>query len=468
MSEWRQYLSKLPLRWKLTVWSAVVLFILFIIYAAVHYFVMNQWLVRQSEQSIRKDMSQLRMYLEEKRVSTPADFLASRRFMEKLSETDQLIRIVNEQGKSIVVVSDGVNENWIIPQMVDAPELKYVTQGDDHFIIFRSPIITSQFRGTIEIINSLEAFDALGRQILITTLIGVIVAILMSVLGGWILSRQLLKPVQSMAKTMRRIKRNGMQERVATTESKDEISDLSMMFNAMMDDLEASFLQQKQFVEDASHELKTPIAILEGHLSLLNRWGKEDPEILNESLHVSLQEVVRLKGIVQELIDLTRADAVKDQAAEPIEIMELIQNIANRVSVIHHEFRFVQDLSSLHHIEIKIAPFHFEQILLILLDNAMKYSERIKEIHIIGQVQYNRVKIQVIDQGIGIPEEDIPRVFDRFYRVDKARSRESGGVGLGLSIARRLVNAYHGEITIEPGLERGVCVTVQFPIVMNS
>ncbi|WP_152392548.1 HAMP domain-containing sensor histidine kinase [Paenibacillus guangzhouensis] len=464
MREWRQYLSRLPLRWKLTIWSAVVLFSLFIIYAGVHYFVMNQWLVRQSEQSIRKDMSQLRMYLEEKRVSTPADFLDSRRFMEQLSETDQLIRIVNEQGKSIVVVSDGVNENWIIPQMVEATELKYVTQGDDHFIILRSPYITSQFRGTIEIINSLEAFDELGRQIMITAFIGVIVAILMSVLGGWILSRQLLKPVQSMAKTMRRIKRNGMQERVATTESKDEISDLSMMFNAMMDDLEASFLQQKQFVEDASHELKTPIAILEGHLSLLNRWGKSDPDILNESLQVSLQEVVRLKGIVQELIDLTRADAMKLHTVEPIEVMEHIQNIVHRVSVIHHDFRFVQNLEKLHDIEIEIAPFHFEQILLILLDNAMKYSEQFKEIHIIGEIQYNWAKIQVIDQGIGIPAEDIPHVFDRFYRVDKARSRESGGVGLGLSIARRLVDAYHGEITIEPGGERGICVTLQFPI----
>jgi len=271
-----------------------------------------------------------------------------------------------------------------------------------------------------------------------------------------------------MAKTMRRIKRNGMQERVATTESKDEISDLSMMFNAMMDDLEASFVQQKQFVEDASHELKTPIAILEGHLSLLNRWGKEDPDILNESLQVSLQEVLRLKGIVQELIDLTRADAVKLHTAEPIAIMELIQNIANRVSVIHHEFQFVQDLGSLQNIEIKIAPFHFEQILLILLDNAMKYSEPFKEIHITGQVQYNWAIIQIIDQGIGIPIEDIPYVFDRFYRVDKARSRESGGVGLGLSIARRLVDAYHGEIAIEPAVRQGVCVTLQFPIVTKS
>jgi two-component system sensor histidine kinase ArlS len=267
---------------------------------------------------------------------------------------------------------------------------------------------------------------------------------------------------------MRNIKSKGLQERVVTTNAKDEISDLSMLFNDMMDDLETSFRQQKQFVEDASHELKTPLAILEGHLSLLNRWGKDDPEILNESLQVGLQEVGRLKGIVHELLDMTRAETVQFLTGEPVEVKSLVQNIIQSVSAIHADFHIQTDLESLSQVRIRIVPQHLEQIILILLDNAMKYSDERKDINVIGQVVHNKVAIQVIDYGIGIPKEDLPHVFDRFYRVDKSRTRERGGVGLGLSIAYRLVHAYDGEISINNGSHQGVCVTLLFPIVTNE
>ncbi len=195
---------------------------------------------------------------------------------------------------------------------------------------------------------------------------GGLVAIFFSGLGGRLLARQLIKPVQSITDTMGKIKQTGLQERVDFIDNHDEISDLARMFNEMMDQLEDAFRQQQQFVEDASHELRTPIAVIEGHLSLLTRWGKNDPAVLDESLNVSLQELRRLKELVQELLVLSKAESEHtDAKAGVVNPEQAIRNVIKKTSAVHPEFVFEQDLSKLHSATIQIAPRHFEQILFL-------------------------------------------------------------------------------------------------------
>jgi two-component system sensor histidine kinase ArlS len=462
-------MSRLPLRWKLTLWSAILLFLLFIVYDAAHYIVINQWLVKQTEANIQKNMNELQSYFQEKQAVLNEEQIAqSRNFVVQVNQKDQITRILDENGVPIIVVSEGVHEDWVQPKRVVSTELTSEWHLQDHLLIIRSPLRTKQFTGTIEIISNLEAFDKLNELILLTMLIGGFIAMMISGLGGWIVAHQLLKPIQSMANTMRRIKEKGLQERVSYIGAKDEISELSTMFNDMMDDLEVSFKRQQQFVEDASHELRTPLAILEGHLSLLHRWGKEDPNILNESLHAGLQEVGRLKGIVQELLQLTRAESADFMIAETVEVSAVVHHTIKSFSAIHPDFHFHTDLAATSDTCIAIVPQHFEQILMILLDNAVKYSEEHKLIQVVGTVQTDSLTIRVIDSGIGIPDEDLPHVFNRFYRVDKARSRGSGGTGLGLSIAKRLVETYNGHIYMESKVDEGTNVWIQFPLVKDE
>ncbi|UUZ97146.1 HAMP domain-containing histidine kinase [Paenibacillus sp. P25] len=215
--------------------------------------------------------------------------------------------------------------------------------------------------------------------------------------------------------------------------------------------------QSEQFVEDASHELKTPIAIMEGHLSMLERWGKSDPAVLDESLRTSLEQILRLKGIMQELLDLTRAESVGPlQEVQPLSVHDVIPKTVEGFAAVHPDFSFRQEVSGLTGVKVRIEKRHLEQLLLILLDNAVNYSAERKRIGVIGEVQDGNVQIGIQDQGIGIGEEHIPRLFDRFYRADKARSREQGGTGLGLSIAKRLAENYAGTIWImsKPGKGR--------------
>jgi two-component system sensor histidine kinase ArlS len=408
-------------------------------------------------------MNELQSYfLEKKSILSVDQIRQSRNFVEQVNQNNQLTRILDEKGVPIITVSNKVPENWVIPQSVLMPELTSQWHHQDHLLIIRSPLKTEHFTGTIEIINNLEAFDKLNELILLVMFIGGGIAIIISGLGGWIVAYQLLKPVQSMANAMRSIKEKGFQERVHYIGAKDEISDLSALFNNMMDDLETSFRQQQQFVEDASHELRTPITILEGHLSLLNRWGKDDPRILSESLQAGLQEVGRLKGIVQELLQLSRAESANPLTTESVELSAVVQNTIKSFVVLYPDFIFQIELALIEGVFIDIAPQHVEQIVRILLDNAVKYSEERKYVRLVGTLQAELVGIQVIDSGMGIPKEDLPLIFNRFYRVDKARSRESGGTGLGLSIAKRLVETYKGKIDIESNENQGTCVWIQF------
>jgi signal transduction histidine kinase len=232
----------------------------------------------------------------------------------------------------------------------------------------------------------------------------------------------------------------------------------------MMDRVEHSFNQQKQFIEDASHELRTPLAVLEGHVSLLKRWGKHEPEILDESLEAITQETKRLQGLVKELLDLTRAESLQTQTPAQTEIASVLEHVVRSLEVLYPEFLFDLQNTAEEQVKIAVQPEHVEQILFIVLDNAIKYSTQQKRIDILAQQYDDKLVIEITDYGEGIPAKDLPFVFDRFYRVDKARSRKVGGTGLGLSIAHRLMTAYHGTIGMRSEEGKGTTVELRFPI----
>ncbi|MFC5649703.1 sensor histidine kinase [Paenibacillus solisilvae] len=264
---------------------------------------------------------------------------------------------------------------------------------------------------------------------------------------------------------MRKVNENGLQERVALADNGDELSQMAGLFNGLMDRVEGSFQQQKRFVEDASHELKTPISIMEGHLSLLDRWGKKDPLVLDESLHIALQQVKRLNGIVKELLDLTRAEAgVLHTIVEAIDIENVIRQTVDSFAFLHPDFVFETDITGWNGVFVRIERQHLEQILLILLDNAVNYSLNRKRISLQGFYHDGQAILRIRDRGMGISETHLPYLFNRFYRVDRARTRERGGTGLGLSIAKRLAENYKGAIAVASKVDEGTTVTVTLPV----
>lgn len=458
---------RLPIKWKLTLLSTLLLFLLFAAYNAVQYFVIEKWMIRQEKSGIEQNMREILNYFLEQEFSfDEAESSHIRGFLEKINEKNQSIRVLDDKGRPIVAVSNMPEDSPHSPPPF-VPEKIGTFFSKDRLLVMRSPFTIFEFNGTVEIMKSTDYFVKLITAISRIMLVFGLGAIVISGLAGILLARQLLKPLQSMADAIRKIKRQGLHERVQTTDNEDEIATLMKLFNKMMDQVERSFRQQRQFVEDASHELRTPITIIEGHLSLLQRWGKNDPAILEESLDISIQELSRLKGLVQELLALTRAE--DGEPADNVRLAnphELIGNVSKRIAVLHPAFQFDTDLAPLTDIEIAVSGQHLEQMLLIVLDNAVKYSTSgRKRISISGTVQSGQACIAITDSGIGIPEKDLPYVLDRFYRVDKARCREQGGHGLGLAIAKQLTEKYGGTISIQSEEHEGTTVSICLPTV---
>ena len=442
-------MKHLNLKWKLTFWSAFLLLILFLSYSLLQYFVIQNWVIAHEKQTIQKKMEDVLGYLQES--NSKNDVLGSEHYLDILNENDQLIRIVDEKGIPLFTISDEVPGNLIIPKHVAKEELYETSPESDRLILFRKPLEVKGFKGTVEIVRNTESFDSLIQQIF-TIMIGTsMAAVVLSFIGGRFISFQLLKPINMIIRTMKKIKENGLRERVPVTSQHDEIAELGVMFNGLMDNLERSFQQQQQFVEDASHELKTPLSIIHGHLSLLKRWGKDDPEVLDRSIQLSLNETNRLIFLVSDLLELSRTKETEptEIPLEPINLKSTINDIIENFQLVNKDRQFSTSLDLDNDFTLKIVKKHFEQIIIILLDNAIKYSTNEKAIEMNVYTIIDCLTIEIKDYGIGIPKEELPFVFNRFHRVDKARSSKQGGNGLGLSIAKKLLDYYKGTIEID-------------------
>ncbi len=333
--------------------------------------------------------------------------------------------------------------------------------------------LTSKKNGSLlgyaQVTDLLGNYHATTRKLLVILAILVLISSLIAMGLAYLLVAELLRPIDEIQDTINKVKADPDSDaRVPDLKSNDELSDLGELLNSMLDQTKRYIDQQSQFVEDVSHELRTPVAVIQGHIEMLQRWGKDDPEILSESLKASLQEIKRMKSLVTEMLDLSRAEQIELNYGEEItDVNEVFDQVYNDFSMIHPDFTFTKDDDTDSQTYVQIYRNHLEQIIVILMDNAIKYSTKRKEVHMSLSTSLSTVNIAIQDFGEGISQADIQKVFNRFYRVDKARSRDKGGNGLGLSIAHRLVEAYHGNISIESSLGYGSIFQVNLPILQN-
>lgn len=454
-----------PVSWqtKLILSSSTAIFLTFTLFSLLEYKSISKWMMNREEQVVKRTLADISTYYKDRNGKLSVeDISKSSGFLRTMNDNNQMIRIYDNKGNVLASDKDGVSP-ILEPAPVAVSSIELITTAENEAIVGRIPLKVTKFQGTIEIVRELSSYNKMMERLFVVMTSFGVLAILFSALSGFFLSRQLLRPVRNLAMAMKKIKENGFQERMELVQHKDELTDLSHLFNDMMDQIEQSFLQQKQFIEDASHELRTPVSILEGHLSLLNRWGKKDPAILDESLEASLEEVSKLKKLVVDLLELTRAENLRPSFfIEYVDVKTFLQRLVKNLEMLHPEFQFTLRIEEAIN-PVFISEQHLQQILIIILDNAIKYSETSRKIDLTVEQTVKETSISVIDYGIGIPEEHITDVFNRFYRIDKARNREKGGTGLGLSIAKRLIEKYNGCIYITSQEEKGTKVKMVIP-----
>jgi heavy metal sensor kinase len=282
--------------------------------------------------------------------------------------------------------------------------------------------------------------------------------------GGWYLARSALRPIdQVVAIAQRRTARN-LYERMPERDVDDELGRLIRTLNQTADRMTAAFQQIKQFSWNVAHELKTPLTILRGEaeLALAGPGGSEESQRLSATY---LEETVRLSGVVDDLLTLAQADAGRAHLErQAVRLDELVEDLLDDAGILAQEKGLRVDLLENAPATVLGDVARLRRLFRALIANAVKYTDSGGAISMRSRREGGTVQVSIRDSGIGIPEESLPHVFDPFYRADPARSRDTGGSGLGLPLARWVAEAHGGRIEVESAVGRGSTFTVTLPL----
>jgi heavy metal sensor kinase len=289
------------------------------------------------------------------------------------------------------------------------------------------------------------------------------VILVLGTLGGWILARRSLSPIGYVASKARTITSENLSERLQSRGTDDEMDDLIHTINGMIARLETSFKRMAEFTADASHELKTPICAMRGEAEVLLSKGRTAEEY-QEGLAHFIEEFDHLNQMINDLILLSKFDATQvELKMAPLRLDLLIRDICNLFQILAEQKGISLDIDAAEEVAVIGDKVRLQQLFTNLIDNAIKYTFK-GSIHVTLENNKEDILVKVQDTGIGISQEEQEKIFKRFYRVDKSRSKETGGVGLGLNIAEWIAQAHHGRIEVNSELNKGSTFTVYFPI----
>lgn len=298
----------------------------------------------------------------------------------------------------------------------------------------------------------------LGTILFAFNLIGILAILLI----GSNVSQRLLAPIKTMTETVQEISFHHLDRRLDVSGSKNELKDLAQTFNNMLDRIQKSVEMQNRFVSDASHELRTPISVIQGYANLLARWGKDDRKVLEESISALQSEAENMNHLIEELLFLARDDSGTLKVnLEEFPLNDVITEILYETKMIDNMHQFVCEKNE--ELLLKADRKLLKEAIRILIDNSIKYTPEGGTIKLNSYKKKNKAIISVEDTGIGISKEDLPNIFTRFYRADKSRTKGSGGTGLGLTIAKLIIDNHQGKINVWSELNKGTIIRIEIP-----
>ncbi|WP_328802186.1 HAMP domain-containing sensor histidine kinase [Paenibacillus sp. LX16] len=381
---------------------------------------------------------------------------------------DGMLRLMKPEGDFLPPITSSSEQSLSLMKGVfdETRQVRMITYESNRYILVSLPMIwTNGEVVNLQVIESLQP-TMQTLQVLRIVLVAVTgIALIPVVVSGRLLGRLITRPITSMISTMKEIQRSGKFKRLPlNSSSRDELVEMGETFNDMIELLERNFVRQEQFVSNASHELKTPLTIIESYASLLKRRGLQHPNIFAESVEAIHSEAIRMKDMAEQLLLLARNEEQWNVVLKPVRLTRIATELKTTF-----ENAFARPIQ----LDVQADCIGYtdenklKQLLFIFLDNARKYSD--EPIHLMIDTVGGTAQpcIRITDQGIGIPEEKLSKVFDRFYRVDEARSREEGGAGLGLSLATGIAQAIHAQIGLESVEGSGTTAMIILPTVLK-
>jgi heavy metal sensor kinase len=317
----------------------------------------------------------------------------------------------------------------------------------------------------LQVLADLEPLERLSGHFRHNIYSAIPILVLLSWIVGYTLARRFLRPIHVMTRTARRISSTNLNERLIRSHSGDEFDMLAATLNDMIGRLEESFALLRQFAADAAHELRTPLTIMKGEAEIALRSDTSDPEAYRAALESNIRECDQMVGVVTNLLSLCQADTGDDVLGhEPVRLDLVLTDLIETFRILAEHAGLTLEAAELPEIVVLGERSRLHEVFANILDNAVKYTPDGGRVTIACELDPEEVRVTIADTGVGIPEEEQEKIFSRFYRVDHSRSRETGGSGLGLSIARWVAVAYGGGIEVDSAPGAGSTFTVTLPL----
>lgn len=471
------------IRLRLTLWYTAILSVILAVFGTIVYFGLSRSLLTALDDHLQREANQIISNL---KFEDSADYEDDENDeehheyagvvkpeMEYIPEPGVFWRVLSPDGQPFF--DPGYLRNSSIANStldIDRPHFEYGVLADDTPIrLYTLPfVIRQQQAGAVQVAESYVEIQDVQRRLVILLGLSIPLIILGASAGGWFLANSALAPIDRITRAANQITTHDLSRRLNLELPNDEVGRLAATFDSMLDRLETGFEQQKRFIGDASHEMRTPLTILKGDVEVALIRPRSADEY-RETLEMVNQTTDRLTGLVEELLLLARADNNQYPLRfEACDLVELLSGEIRRLNPVAEAKNISLTLDAPPSLLMIADLDKLARLFTNLIDNAIKYSEPGDMVHVTVTPKSDQVQVAVTDTGPGIPPEHLPRVFDRFYRVDKARARKltdpakAGGMGLGLSIAQWLAQIHSGTITVTSEVGCGTTFTVHLPL----
>ena len=453
---------------RLTAWYSLILAVSLALFGALAYVAISHSMRATVDAELRQRAQAVRDIINEDAPSGEAALQDE--FRELIDSQGAGARLrVAYSGGGVVFASPGLKQPIEYKQERSAVRPFSVFIRGERFRFLRETVEAGGGRYDIEVAASLEAFDSSLEQFRGLLYAAGPIFLILAALGGYWLSKRALAPVDQITQAAHSIGGQNLSRRLAVPRTSDELERLADTLNEMLSRLEAAFQRITQFTADASHELRTPISVMRANAEITLRKSRTEPEY-REALSKILDETEKVTRLIEQLLLLARADsgsAVLQMTRSDLNVA--MQNACRGARAFaeakHLNFSQAMPASP---VWVQGDSASLERLFTILLENAVQYTPSGGEIEVRLDAEDGFAVANVRDTGTGIAKEDIGRVFDRFYRADRARSRESGGTGLGLAIGRWIAEAHHGEIRVESEPAKGSTFRVRIPLLKSN
>lgn len=360
----------------------------------------------------------------------------------------QMVRLLTPNGKVVTSTATYFPKQWVPSGLAASQMLGHgvvLYDYKNHRILVASVLIhVKDGNVTLQWLENVASLDHSIAFVFYLLLTGSIGGLALAAVSSYFLARYSLLPIREMIATARAITPGDLSSRIEVPRRKDELTELANTYNAMLDRIFLAFSRERQFIADASHELRTPLSVLDGYVHLLRRWGWEDEEVRQEAVVAIEEEVRHLHNMTNQLLTLAAIDQESIHSCRAIAVAPIVKRVVHKWQRLFEQYAWVVSIDTEQNSFVRIDEVRLEQVIRALLDNACKYTPKGNSIEVVVTQVDSQVHIVICDEGEGIPPEDLPYVTERFYRADKARSRQEGGVGLGLAICREIVEHYDG------------------------